>query len=395
MKVIYWAPYMGNVGTIKAVINSARAIKKYHTQAKVAIIKAYSEWEGYEKEIIDNDIEIIDFKLKSVLPKLPKYNIGFRISMLLISLLSIPKLTKLLNREKPDMFISNLLTVPAILGHVRAKHKTNFVASIQGFPKFMQEKPKGYPFWMKIEDTLRKYIWKWLYSKVDYAIVLSPDTQKKMERVFHFLKNKMVFIPNPIAEESMEEKSKECIEHQWFKKKKCPVILAVGRLSKQKDFPTLLRAFAKARNTIEAKLVIIGKGEEKKYLEVLAKKLQIENDLWMAGFVDNPYKYFAQADLFIQTSLFEDPGHALIEAGYLKVPIISTKCPSNAEEFLVFGKGGHLAEIGDYNAISSQIIHILKENHSEKIKNQIAYARKSSEKYSLYSHYLDIKKLMK
>ena len=101
-KIDFWTPYIGNVGTI----NSAEAIKKYsNEEVQINLFKIYSEWEGYEKNISDSRLNIVDFELKKYFKRLPKYGFLYRFSMILIMFYSIPKLVKYFDKNKPDMRI--------------------------------------------------------------------------------------------------------------------------------------------------------------------------------------------------------------------------------------------------------------------------------------------------
>jgi glycosyltransferase involved in cell wall biosynthesis len=154
-------------------------------------------------------------------------------------------------------------------------------------------------------------------------------------------------IYNPIITQEIRRKSQETLSHPWFQAGQPPVLLAVGRLTAQKDFPTLLHAFAKVRRDRIARLMILGEGEERQTLETLVKSLELNDDVCMPGFVDNPYAFMAHAAAFILSSKWEGLPTVLVEALYCGKPVIATDCPSGPREILKDGLFGQLISIGD------------------------------------------------
>lgn len=99
----------------------------------------------------------------------------------------------------------------------------------------------------------------------------------------------------------------------------------VSRLTRQKDLPTLLSAFAKYQKDFPlAKLIMVGSGEEKKSLEVLASKLGIANQIeWVGRTSDIPH-FLSRMDTFVLSSLYEGFGLVLLEAMDAGVPIVAS-----------------------------------------------------------------------
>jgi glycosyltransferase involved in cell wall biosynthesis len=125
-----------------------------------------------------------------------------------------------------------------------------------------------------------------------------------------------------------------------------PVILGAGRLTRQKNFPLLLRAFARVRSVCDCRLVIVGgRGEDKAALLKLAQELGIETQVTWTGFVDNPYAYFGRASLFVLSSLYETLPTVLIEALACGTPVVATDC-FGVREILEEGRLGEV--IGDF-----------------------------------------------
>jgi glycosyltransferase involved in cell wall biosynthesis len=123
----------------------------------------------------------------------------------------------------------------------------------------------------------------------------------------------------------------------------------------QKDFATLLKAFARLRRTRPAKLIILGDGEGKEDLEALAETLGIRTDVDFPGYVANPYVYFRQASVFVLSSAWEGLPNVLIEAMACGCPVVSTDCPSGPSEILDGGRFGRLVPVGDDAAMAQAI----------------------------------------
>jgi glycosyltransferase involved in cell wall biosynthesis len=153
----------------------------------------------------------------------------------------------------------------------------------------------------------------------------------------------------------LKEKAHASLKHPWFERGQPPVILGVGRLSPQKGFATLIRAFSQVRQTRLARLLILGEGRERPMLEALVRELGLEQDVKLPGFTTNPYPYMSQASLFVLSSRWEGLPGVLIEALYCGTPVISTDCPSGPREILKGGLYGQLVPVDDVGALAPAI----------------------------------------
>jgi glycosyltransferase involved in cell wall biosynthesis len=129
-------------------------------------------------------------------------------------------------------------------------------------------------------------------------------------------------------------------------------LLAVGALTPFKDHATLLRALARLRESVDARLLVLGEGECRAALEALARELRIEPAVDFAGHVADASPYFARADLFVLSSRAEGFGNVLVEALAAGVPVVSTDCRSGPAEILDGGRYGTLVPVGDPGALA-------------------------------------------
>lgn len=204
--------------------------------------------------------------------------------------------------------------------------------------------------------AVRYQMMHFTYANVDAAVAVSNGVADDLAVVSGCDPAKVSVIENPVITKDFYAKASESISHKWFegdKRQRLPVILGMGRLTAQKDFSTLVKAFAMLNKEVPCRLVILGEGRERAKLESLAHELSVFEHLSMLGFVANPYPFLAQADLFVLSSAWEGSPNALTEALALGVPVVSTDCPSGPREILKEGKVCPLVPVGDEKSLYS------------------------------------------
>jgi glycosyltransferase involved in cell wall biosynthesis len=190
------------------------------------------------------------------------------------------------------------------------------------------------------------------YHWADDLIAVSEGVAADLAETARLDRQRIRVIYNPVDTSSIIERAKEPLAHPWFGAAEAPVILSAGRLTRQKDFPTLLRAFAVVRERRGARLMILGEGEDRAALEALALELGCAADVSLPGFVTNPYPFLAAARLFVLSSAWEGFGNVLIEALALGTPVVATDCPFGPREILEGGRLGRLVPVGDVEALA-------------------------------------------
>ncbi|MEM2568314.1 MAG: glycosyltransferase, partial [Candidatus Bathyarchaeia archaeon] len=221
------------------------------------------------------------------------------------------------------------------------------------------------------------YVWviekllKATYPRADRIVASSKDLAKDLLEFTGVSVERVRIIYNPYDPE-IERKANEPLSHPWFSNGQLPVILGVGRLHVQKDFPTLIQAFALVRQNRPCRLVILGEGEERPKLERLVRELGLENDVSLAGFEPNPFKFMKNASVFVLSSKYEGFGNVIIEALACGCPVVSTDCPSGPSEILEDGKWGKLVPVGDVEAMAKAILETLDNPPDRKALQQRA-----------------------
>ena len=193
------------------------------------------------------------------------------------------------------------------------------------------------------------------YPLADGIVAVSKGVADDLAQVTGIPRERIQVIYNPVVTPELHQKAQAPLEHPWFAPGEPQVLLAVGRLTAQKDFPTLIQAFAQVRQTHLTRLLILGEGEERPALEALVRQLGLEQDVSLPGWVENPYPHMVQASLFVLSSRWEGLPGALIEALYCGASLVATDCPSGSREILRNGQYGQLVPVGDVGALALAI----------------------------------------
>ena len=168
--------------------------------------------------------------------------------------------------------------------------------------------------------------------------------------------------------------------------------LAVGRLTKQKNFVFLCRAFKEIlKESKQNKLIIVGDGEESKKIKDYINKNNLNEYIELKGFEKNIFPYFFKAKGFILSSLWEDPGFVLIEAGYCRVPIFSSNCKPGPEELI---KDDFNGTVFESNSMISFKVKFKEFLNNYKNTNLILNNLKNIKKFTIFNHYLSLKKIL-
>jgi glycosyltransferase involved in cell wall biosynthesis len=197
------------------------------------------------------------------------------------------------------------------------------------------------------------------YGSADAIVAVSDGVAEDLCRLTGLPRERVVTVRNPVVSGEMLHKAQAPVDHHWLADPTVPVVLAVARLHRQKDFPTLIRAFARVRAVRPARLVILGEGDERAKLESLVRSLGVRDDVDLPGYTDNPFAWMAKASVFVFSSAWEGMGNVLVEAMACGCPVVSTDCPSGPAEVLDEGAFGTLVPVGDDAAMADAIHRVL------------------------------------
>jgi glycosyltransferase involved in cell wall biosynthesis len=198
------------------------------------------------------------------------------------------------------------------------------------------------------------------YRKADAISVVAEAMVDEVTRLARLPAGRVVCIPNPIITPAMPKLADEPTDHPFARRPGPPLIVSAGRLAPEKDFPTLLRAFAILRRQLEAKLLILGEGSSRSVLEALVRELELENDVDLPGFRPNPFPYLKSASLYVLSSKFEGLPGSLIQAMAVGTPVVSTDCRTGPAEILEGGRWGKLVPVGGTEALAAAMLETLE-----------------------------------
>lgn len=270
-------------------------------------------------------------------------------------LTSLPGLVRYLRRERPRAMLSALdyANIIAVVAKMLSGKNSRLLIS---------ERSNTSVSHTKLQSWRARAVFplmSWAYPKADGIVAVSKGVADDLAQAIALPRDRISVIYNPVLTKELFEKAQRPAEHAWLSPGKPPVILGVGRLTTAKDFPTLIRAFARVRTRRECHLIILGEGELRPKLESLRSELGIQDSVQLPGFVDNPFAWMSRASLFVLSSAWEGLPNALIQAMACGAPVVSTDCPSGPYEILEGGRWGALVPVGDVEALAGAIENAL------------------------------------
>lgn len=209
-----------------------------------------------------------------------------------------------------------------------------------------------------IKGWLRRLSMRLSYRLADLVIANAASVVDDLHREIRVPASKIRLLPNPTVAPEIFRLAEEAPD---FSVDRGPLLVAVGRLARQKDYPTLLKAFAGLETEPPARLVILGEGKERAHLEKLAAELDISRRVFLPGYVANPFAWMAKADLFVLSSAWEGSPNVLIQALALGTPCVACDCPGHSREILGHGRYGPLVPVGDVAALNRAMAAVLAE----------------------------------
>jgi glycosyltransferase involved in cell wall biosynthesis len=333
-RLAFFVPSMRGGGAERSILKLARSIAERGYSVDLVLAQV----EGPYLAEIPDSLRVVDLKAPGVLS-------------------SLPRLVRYLRRERPEAMLSalNHANIVALWARLLAGSPKRLVVSERSALSVCTENST------KQRGRLMPKLIRRFYPWADGIVAVSEGVAEDLVASTGISRDRIQAIYNPIVTPEFQQKVQDPLEHPWFEPGQPPVILAAGRLRPQKDFPTLIRAFAQVRQWHSARLLILGEGSERPALESLVKELGLAADVSLPGFAANPYPYMTRAAVFVLCSRWEGLPGALIEALYCGIPLISTDCPSGPREVLKDGQYGQLVPVGDANALSQALERVLLE----------------------------------
>ncbi len=326
--IAIFLPSLGSGGAEKMMVNLAHGLLARGYTAEMVLVRK----EGGFLSALSPEVRIIDLKASRALAALPAL-VGY------------------LRRNQPKVILSNLphLNMLAVMARALSGRRTRLVlvehndlqhASAHGVRRWERFFPRAVGLF---------------HPHADAVVAVSQGVADGLVQLAGLPRELVRVIYNPIVTSDIDSLAAEPLEHPWFVKDQPPVILAVGRLTLQKDYPTLLRSFADIRARRPVRLVILGEGTLRDELHALAHSLGIAPDVDFAGFDPNPFRYMARCAVFALSSAWEGFGNVLVEALACGAQVVATDCPSGPAEILAGGQYGWLVPVGGPAGLASAI----------------------------------------
>jgi glycosyltransferase involved in cell wall biosynthesis len=211
---------------------------------------------------------------------------------------------------------------------------------------------------------VRRALIRLLYPRTDRLVAVSRGVADDAARIAGVAPDRVQVIPNPVVADDVDERARQPVDHPFLRPGEPPVVLAAGRLVRQKDFSTLIEAFALVRAQRRARLIILGDADPREpgvrpALEDLIRARGLSDDVSLPGFVANPQAYMRRADVVALSSIYEGLPTVLIEALAVGTTIVATDCESGPREILDGGRYGTLVPVGDSRALAEALVAAL------------------------------------
>ncbi|MGB9620048.1 MAG: glycosyltransferase [Armatimonadota bacterium] len=336
-RIALFLPSLGIGGVERVMLNLAGGFVKWGASVDLVLVKAQGEY----MRRIPPGVRVVDLQASRVL-------------------VSLLPLVRYLRRVKPDGLISakDYANVVAIYAKFLARVSTRVVVSVHTTLSKHIRYAESFR-----ERVIVPLLARLLYPRAYGIVAVSNGVADDLAQFLGLSRDRISVVYNPVVADHLFAAAQEPVDHPWFAPGEPPVVLSIGRLTAAKDYPTLLAAFAKVRQRCDVRLAILGEGEERERLQYLVRRLGLESDVWLPGFVDLPYPYLARASLFVLSSIWEGLSAAIIEALALGVPVVSTDCPGGPREIVDNGRFGELVPVGDADALADAILRALDGPH--------------------------------
>lgn len=330
-RIAFFLPNLYGGGAERVAINLLKGLLDQELSLDLVLAKA----EGPYLKEVPSSVRVIDLDetgvMRAVLP-----------------------LAKYLQQYQPYALIAHLAhaNVAAVLAKQLSRTSTRVV--LVEHDNISAGKPKV------LKGRLIPLFMKFLYPCAEAIVSVSQGIKQDLHTQINLAEGKVRTIYNPVVDGTLMEKASATLNHPWFQPGSPPVFLGVGRLTEQKDFLTLIQAFAQLRQQKFARLIILGEGEDRSQLEAEIRRLELMEDIALPGFIDNPYAYMHRASAFVLSSRWEALPTVLIEAMACGCPVISTDCPFGPQEILEGGKNGALVPVGNVSALAKSMLNALE-----------------------------------
>jgi glycosyltransferase involved in cell wall biosynthesis len=332
--IAFFLPSLHSGGAERVIINLAQGLTERGFPVDLVLVTAA----GAFLDQLSPAIRVVDLRASRVLQ-------------------SLVPLTRYLRREQPRVLVPSMshANLVALWAARLARRGTPVVVTVHN--TLSQTTRQQGPLAGKLWPHLLRTFYPWAAA----VVAVSRGAADDLARTSGLPRDRVQVVYNPVITPSTLAMAQQAPNHPWFAPGEPPVILGVGRLTRQKDFPTLIRAFAEVRRRRAARLIILGDGEERHRLTALAGELGVADDVALPGFRENALAYMAGSALFVLSSAWEGLPTVLIEALAAGTRVVSTDCPSGPREILQDGRLGALVPVANVAALTEAMVNALEQ----------------------------------
>lgn len=328
-----YSPTLGQGGAERVVLNLANAMVGLRTRVDVLIVnRKCSDY----LDALSANVRVVDLDAAR-------------------AVWCLGRLVRYMRKERPQALLSVALRGHALLLAARAMAGVDTVCAASVHNTHSREYSTSIP----LKHRLTLHSMRWVLPRMDRVIAVSDGVRQDLVANFGLASDSVQVIHNPIVTSDIDERAAESVDDPWLDGFGPPVLLAVGRLTRQKNFALLLRAVRRVRDTVPVRLLILGRGEERQRLGRLARELGLGECVRFKGFVSNPFAFMKRARMLVLSSDWEGFGNVLVEALAVGCPVVSTDCPSGPREILADGRCGRLVPTNNVTALAAAIVEEL------------------------------------
>ncbi len=330
--IAFFSPSLRGGGAERVIVNLVQGLAGRGLPVDVVLASA----EGPYLAELPPTVRVVDLHSRRVLP-------------------CVLPLARYLRRERPRVLVSSMshANVVALWAGALARVSTPVIVTVHNTLSQTTRNGSGINGWIW-PLMLRAF-----YPRAHGIVAVSRGAADDLASTSRIPRDRIEVIYNPVITPGLREQAGRAPDHPWYAAGQPPVVLGVGRLTRQKDFPTLIRAFAELRRRRPARLIILGEGEERAALTALVAELGLQADVALLGFQNDALAFMAHAAVFVLSSAWEGLPTVLIEALAAGTRVVSTDCESGPREILQDGRLGELVPVGDSAALACAIDAVL------------------------------------
>lgn len=341
MKIVYCLNSIRGLGGIQRV-TAIKANALAEIEGNIVYVVVTDNWEKHQLvQCLSSKVNFINLYVNYYADD---YKSGFH---RLISNLRVfrhfKRLQKVISEIEPDIIVSVGQSEKYIIPFLKTK-------AVRIREIHFNSNYREYTYKSKITVNILQYVDFHLFSKLYDKYVLLTEEDKNSNFPSD---DKFVYMYNP---STFKVKDNIC------NAERSKYVIAVGRLSLQKNFQSLLRAWAIVVKSVKDwKLVILGEGPERKRLESLVDSLGINESVLLKGYSNEVDKELEHASIFVLSSIYEGFCLVILEAMSKGLPVVSYTCPYGPKDIIKDGKSGFLVPLNNESILAERIIRLIKD----------------------------------